>query len=227
MQCKHCKTDLPPDAEVCPECGIPVPQPTNLQIDQRARDVEGDVTGLVADDEAMRGGLDAGVTQDVETVHRGGTLTGAVLGSGGSHTHIGGTEHHGDRTEVQTEGGAYVDGDVRVNGGDVVGRDQAASEHPDDEADLARIFAAIYQQIEARPPEPDVDKDALVEAVRQIEQEAARGGDADPSEIKRWLQSLAFMAPDIVAATVSGLAGSISGIRTVIRKIAQETKAES
>ncbi len=142
MQCKHCQTDLPPDAKVCPACGTPVPNPTNLQIDQRARD-------------------------------------------------------------------------------------PTASGHADDEAALACIFAAIYQQIEARPPEPDVDKDALVEAVRQIEQEAARGGDADPSEIKRWLQSLAFMAPNIVAATVSGLAGSTSGIRTVIQKIAQETKSES
>jgi hypothetical protein len=232
MQCNHCQTDLPPDAEVCPACGTPVPNPTNLQIDQRARDVEGDVTGLVADDAAARGGLDAGVTQDVGTVHEGGTLTGAVLGGQSSRTHIGGTEHHGDRTEVQTEGGAYVDGDVRVTGGDVVGRDQVvpdptASGHPDDEAELARIFAAIYQQIEARPPEPDVDKDALVEAVRQIEHEAVHGADADPREIKRWLQSLAVMAPDIVAATVSGLAGSSSGIRAVIREITQKTKSES
>lgn len=142
MQCNHCQTDLPPDAKVCPACGTPVPNSTNLHIDQRARD-------------------------------------------------------------------------------------PTASGYPDDEAELARIFAAIYQQIEARPPEPDVDKDALVEAVRQIEQEAARGGDADPSEIKRWLQSLAVMAPDIVAATVSGLAGSASGIRAVIRQIAQESKAEA
>jgi hypothetical protein len=72
-----------------------------------------------------------------------------------------------------------------------------------------------------------VDKDALVEAVRQIEQEAVHGADADPREIKRWLQSLAVMAPDIVAATVTGLAGSSSGIRAVIREIAQKTKSES
>ncbi len=95
--------------------------------------------------------------------------------------------------------------------------------HPG-EAELDQIFAAIYRRIEAHPAEPGLDKDAAVEVVREIEREAAGGADADPEKIEPWLKSLAFISPDILAITVSGLAGSESGISTVIREIARRTK---
>ena len=120
MQCKQCGTDLPPNANVCPECGTPAPNPGEAELDQ--------------------------------------------------------------------------------------------------------VFAEIYRRIEAHPPEPGLDKDAAVEVVREIEREAARGEDADPQKVEQWLKSLAFIAPDILAITVTGLAGSESDINAVIREIARTTR---
>jgi len=92
------------------------------------------------------------------------------------------------------------------------------------ETDLDRTFATIYRRIEAHPPEPGLDKDAAVEVVREIEREAARGEEIDPDKIEAWLKSLAFIAPDILAITVTGLAGSESDINAVIREIARTTR---
>jgi hypothetical protein len=92
------------------------------------------------------------------------------------------------------------------------------------ETDLDRTFAAIYARIEAHPADPDLDKDAAVEAVREIEREAARGEDADPQTVEQWLRSLAFIAPDVLAITMTGLVGSDAGIGAVIREIAERTK---
>jgi hypothetical protein len=138
-----------------------------------------------------------------------------------------------DRNEsrrITTDGGAYIEGAVSVTGGDFVGRDQVVhgnKVHGATGDELARLFAGVYRQIEARPEDPDVDKAELAETVQKIEQEAAKGDEANPTKTERWLRFLGQMAPDILDVTVACLTSPIAGVATVIRKIAEKAKEEA
>jgi hypothetical protein len=94
-------------------------------------------------------------------------------------------------------------------------------------AELAKLFAAIYQKIDARPADPDVDKEELAETVHKVEQEAAKGDEANPNKVERWLRFLGGMAPDILEVTVACLTNPLAGVGTVIRKIAEKARAEA
>jgi hypothetical protein len=127
---------------------------------------------------------------------------------------------------ISTEGGAYIEGEVNVtSGGDFVGRDKIVNYHGGtDVADLAQLFEAIYHHIEARPQDPNVDKEEIASEVKKIEDEAAKGEQANPSKIERWLGNLAHMAPDIWDVTVATLSNPAAGIALVVKKIAKKAK---
>jgi hypothetical protein len=78
--------------------------------------------------------------------------------------------------------------------------------------EIARLFAAVYRRIEARPEDPDVDKEELTETVRKIQREAAKGEAANPNRVARWLKTLALMASDIFDVTVACLTSPVAGI---------------
>jgi hypothetical protein len=145
---------------------------------------------------------------------------------------------------VDTGGGAYVGGNVSVRGGDFVGRDRltitgdgnVVADHGRATVvkteglsgeELAALFAPVYRRIEARPPDPDVDKQELVETVERIEAEAAKGEDANPQKVERWLRTLGMMAGDIVDVTAACLLSPAAGVATVIRKVAERAQAEA
>jgi hypothetical protein len=121
-------------------------------------------------------------------------------------------------------GGSVSQSQVVGAGGDVVveGSFQAAGQ-PDA---LAAAFAAIYQRIEARPPDPKVDKAEVKEAVEKIEAEVKQGEAADPGKVEMRLRMLAAMAPDILEVAAATLANPIAGVATVIRKVAEKARAE-
>jgi hypothetical protein len=157
--------------------------------------------------------------------------------------------------KIDTDGGAYVEGGVDTGGGDFVGRDKVV--HGDEVHgdkvlgdsggkgiaigrgaqatvteglggdEIARLFAAVYQRIETRPGDPDADKEELTETVQKIQQEVAQGEQANPSKVERWLKNLALMASDIFDVTVACLTSPVTGIATVIRKVAEKTKEEA
>ena len=119
-------------------------------------------------------------------------------------------------------------GDISHGTGIAIGRGaQATVTQGLSSEDLSELFATIYREIERRPTDPDVDKEEITEAVQRIEKEAAKGQDANPSKIERWLHSLARMAPDILDVTAACLSSPAVGIATTIRKIAQKAKEEA
>jgi hypothetical protein len=148
-------------------------------------------------------------------------------------------------TRIDTGGGAYIGGSVHTTGGDFVGRDQIV--HGDQVrgdkvmgdqvrgdqirglggAEIARLFADVYWQIQARPEDPDVDRDEIVETVQQIEREVEKGEDANPHKIERWLGFLGSMADDILEVTVACLTHPLAGVAEVIRKVARRAKGEA
>lgn len=130
--------------------------------------------------------------------------------------------------EKKTEGGVKITADRVTVGGDVVGRDKITTTTcgPDTGAlvELAQQFALIYERIDARPEDPNVDKAELRETVHKIEEEVRKGEEANPSKVERWLRFLAGMADDIFQVTVATLASPIGGIAKAIQLIAQKAK---
>lgn len=145
---------------------------------------------------------------------------------------------------IDTGGGAYIGGGVTVSGGRFAGRDQVNVEGDAaiarDQAsatvsrpqglggqDLAALFDRIYERIESRPPDPDVDKEEMAETVRKIQQEAAKGEEANPRKVERWLRTLGMMAGDIVDVTAACLLSPAAGVAAVIRKVAQKAQEDA
>jgi hypothetical protein len=162
----------------------------------------------------------------------------------------------GEARRVDTGGGAYIRGNVTVSDGSFVGRDQtvyddkvggdkitvgdisgtgvaigrgarAAVTQGLGGAEIARLFEAVYQKIEARPEDPDVDKAELTQTVEKIQREAAKGEAANPNKVERWLKTLGMMAPDILEVTAACLLNPIAGIGTVIRKVVEKAGEEA
>jgi zinc-ribbon domain len=98
---------------------------------------------------------------------------------------------------------------------------QATSNQGVSGAELAALFDAIYKRIDARPDNPDVDKEELQGTVQRIQAEASKGEEANPGKVRRWLNALADIAPDILEVTVSSLINPIAGVATAIRSVAE------
>jgi hypothetical protein len=165
-----------------------------------------------------------------------------------------GDEIHGDvagrdidKRTIHTGGGAYIDGDVDLGGGDFVGRDKVMGDKVGGDkidvggisgstgfaigrgaqAHVNQLFEVVYQQIEARSEDPDVDKEELADTVQKIEKEAAKGEQANANKVGRWLGFLADMAPDILKVTAATLANPAAGVATAVRLIAEKFRAEA
>ena len=93
--------------------------------------------------------------------------------------------------------------------------------------EIAKLFAIAYQKIEARPEDPQVDKEEITQTVQRIEQETVKGEEANPGKVERLLTTLSGMAPDIGEVVLASLTNPAAGIATVLRKIAEKAKAES
>jgi hypothetical protein len=126
---------------------------------------------------------------------------------------------------------------INITGGNVVGSINAgghakvdvaqSSVHQTGDANFEKLFQLLEEQIRARPEDPNVDKQEIEEQVKQIKAEAAQGEKANLSKLERWIQNVSRMAPDIVDVMAASLGGPVSGITTVIQKIAARVKVES
>jgi hypothetical protein len=101
-----------------------------------------------------------------------------------------------------------------------------SSKHTTGDADFEKLFALLEEKIQARPADPNVDKEEIQGQVKQIKTEAAKGESANPDKLDRWIHNLARMAPDIFEVMVASLAGPVAGLSVVIQKIAVRVKAE-
>jgi hypothetical protein len=164
----------------------------------------------------------------------GGAYTGGSVDTGGGDfvgrdKTVHGDEVHGDKVMGDKVGGDKITvGDISGSTGVAIGRGaQATVTQGLGGEDIARLFAEIYQQIEARPEDPDVDKEELTETVQKVQEEAAKGEEANPNKVERWLRFLGSMAPDILDVTVACLTNPVAGVATAIRKIAENAQAEA
>jgi hypothetical protein len=138
-----------------------------------------------------------------------------------------------DMTQVSGDyvRGDKISGDINVKGvsgsGINIGhKGQAQSQQGDDADAFARAFAQVYQAINTRPDDTDVERDEITETVRSIEEEAQKGDQASERKLTWWLNNLAAMAEDIFDVTVAALTGPQAVFATVARKMAAKAKQE-
>ena len=137
----------------------------------------------------------------------------------------------GSKSEEKAVGSVSIStGDVQGSqimaaGGDMlVENAQASAQIGISGEELAKAFAAIYKQIEVRPPAPDIDREEIKETVEKIEAEVKKGDEVNVSKVERWLSFLGQMAPDILEVTAATLASPIAGVGAIIRNVAKKAK---
>ena len=92
------------------------------------------------------------------------------------------------------------------------------------EEQLALVFEKMYQAIQSRPDDPNIDKEEISGTVERIEQEVKKGDQANDSKLNRWMESLNQMAPDIVDVILASLGGPVSGLTAVLKKVAEHVR---
>ncbi len=138
-----------------------------------------------------------------------------------------------DRQVINRSGGV----DINASGGsvnitaDVVGRDKITTTNTGlSGEDVAKLFASIYQHIDAKADLKPREKDDLKAEVKEVETETtkvAQGQKPDESFLERRLRSIARMAPDILDVIASTFASPALGAATVIRKVIDRVKQEA
>ena len=85
----------------------------------------------------------------------------------------------------------------------------------------------MVSRIESQPGYSKDEKRDLQDQVEKIQDEAAKGKQADPSRLEKLVNTLAVMAPDIFEVAVATLANPLAGIGLVMKKIGDKAKVEA
>jgi hypothetical protein len=93
--------------------------------------------------------------------------------------------------------------------------------------EITALFNNIYKHIEARPPDPNVDKEEILETVQKIQEEASKGEkEANETKLTRWIDTLNNIAPDVIDVALASLGGPVSGITAILKKIADRARQQ-
>jgi L-2-hydroxyglutarate oxidase LhgO len=135
------------------------------------------------------------------------------------------------RKKTVAKAGSNYSMDGKVTGGVVVmGPDaqvKIAQNTGVSAAEMTRMFDAVFQHIQSRPDNPDVDKSEIEATVQNIQQEAAKDEKANQSKVERWLKYLAGIAPDVVDVMAASLGGPVTGFTAVFKKILDKARQEA
>ena len=71
-----------------------------------------------------------------------------------------------------------------------------------------------------------LNKVELARTVTQVEQEAARGEEADLGRLAHLLKTLKAVAPDVLEVTAVALLNPVAGVATAVRKIAAAIRGD-
>ena len=130
-------------------------------------------------------------------------------------------------TPVATQPGSITTGNV-AGTGIAIGHGASASVSQGlGGEELAKLFDAVYRRIEQRPDDPEVDKEELAQTVGQVQQEVAKGEDANEHKLRRWLKTLAELAPDVFEVTLAAIANPVAGAALAVRRVAERLRSEA
>jgi hypothetical protein len=109
-------------------------------------------------------------------------------------------------------------GDVKVSRGDFVGGDKITNVHHN-----ANLFAEILDKVDKKENLSKAQKIKLKSELIELER-VAQSSQPDDSFIKKRLQTIKKMAPDIFEVTLNTILNPVSGLGTVVKKIAEKMK---
>ncbi|MCK6568531.1 MAG: hypothetical protein L6Q45_12680 [Anaerolineales bacterium] len=109
-------------------------------------------------------------------------------------------------------------GDVRISKGDFVGGDKVTNIHNN-----SNIFSEILVKIDEKNDLSKAEKVKLKSEITELEG-AVKNTQPDEGFIKKRLQVIKKMAPDIFEVTISTILNPVSGLGTVVKKIAEKMK---
>ena len=94
-------------------------------------------------------------------------------------------------------------------------------------ANLSELFRGVYGQVDAHAAaHPEAEPDLLKETAKKVEDEAAKGENADPGRIERALTTLAKLAPDVLEIAVNALTNPGAAVASGVRLVAERVKAQ-
>lgn len=162
-------------------------------------------TIMVSVQRLLNGISEPGIRQHTlrETFLRGVYVQAENLYIGGQHA----------TNQVNTQGGAYVRGNVDTGGGDFTGRDHTS-------------VSLAFQDLKklAHDIEDADTRDEVQSAIARIEKETQKSELADEKKIRRWLNFLAEAAPDVWKAIIAIFANPIAGIDPIFQKAVKQVK---
>ncbi len=82
-------------------------------------------------------------------------------------------------------------------------------------------FQAIYQRLEARSEDEDVDKNEVIELIQYLEAEVPKENQANPKKVERWLLELYEIAPDIFTATLTYLRSPEANLSPILHYVVE------
>lgn len=123
---------------------------------------------------------------------------------------------------IQTQGGAFVAGDVSTGGGDFTGRDKIT--HAGNTTNIQNVFAPVYTAIQqaALPPQ---EKEDITAEVKEIETAIVKG-EVDEPWLARKLRALKKMAPAIAEVALAALGGPGAAAGAIVKQVAEKVKSE-
>jgi hypothetical protein len=135
---------------------------------------------------------------------------------------VGGDAVGGDK--IDTGGGAYIGGSVKVEGGDFVGRDKVTVTRTG--AELDEVAALFQQALElARAPQrPPEEREDLEAAVEMAQQETEKGEEADTSLLNKALDVLLEKGPDVLEIVLEAILKPATAAGKGARMLAREAK---
>lgn len=119
----------------------------------------------------------------------------------------------------------YHEGPVHGDGADFI--------HPEQKrnraahlAEAAQRFVAIYEQIQSSPELPAEIRQELKKEALMVEQEAAKGEQAEVGFLEQRLKNLRQMAPKVLADVLAVLVDPAAGYGAAVRSLAERMQRD-
>ncbi len=123
-----------------------------------------------------------------------------------------------------------ISGGVTAGGVSIQGRNASVTIHQtggEQMSEINALFNKLFRQIEMRAPDPNVDKEEIVDTVQKIQNEVSKNESISETKLTRWMDYLNKIAPDIIDVVLASLAGPVSGATAVLKKIADRSRQKA
>ena len=127
---------------------------------------------------------------------------------------------------VKAGGDVIMVGDVGAGAAVAAGRGASAVISASGLAALKKWRAEIESQIDSQPDLSDGEKKDIKDQVAKIQDEAAKGKQADAGRLEKLINTLAVMGPDIFEVAMTTLVNPLGGVGLALKKIGDKAKVE-